>query len=118
MNKKTILLGTMITAGSAIGGGMFSLPIVSSGMWFNWAVLSFILIWFISYLSALMILEANIHYPPGSSFGTFVKDILGNGWSVFLGLCVAFMLYILLYAYCSAFGNMSMHACQFPYKDI
>jgi len=112
MKNKSILLGTMITAGSAIGGGMFSLPIVSSGMWFSLAVLSFLLIWYISYLSALMILEANLHYPPGSSFDTFVKDILGKGWSIFLGICVAFMLYILLYAYCSAFGNMAIHVWE------
>lgn len=112
MNSKSILLGTMITAGSAIGGGMFSLPIVSSGMWFGLAVLSFMLIWFISYLSSLMILEANLHYPEGSSFDTFVTDILGRQWSIFFGFCVAFMLYILLYAYCSAFGNMAMHAWQ------
>ncbi len=107
--KKSVLIGTMITAGSAVGAGMFSLPIVSAGMWFSLAIISFVVIWLISYLSSLLILEISLEYPIGSSFNTFVMDILGKGWSVVMGLSICFMLYILLYAYFSAFGNIAMH---------
>lgn len=108
-SSKSVIIGIMLVAGSAIGAGMFSLPIVSSGMWFVIAVAAFLLIWMISYLSSLMILEVNLEYPVGASFDTFVGDLLGNVWRIILGLSVCFMLYILLYAYFSAFGNMSMH---------
>ncbi len=99
----------MLTAGSAIGAGMFSLPIVSSGMWFVLSIVCFFFIWLISYLGSLMILEVNIQYPVGSSFNTFVKDILGKPGSILFTLCICFILYILLYAYFSAFGNMASH---------
>ena len=108
-NKKSVLFGTMITAGSAVGAGMFSLPIVSAGMWFSLALINFSIIWLISYLSALMILEVCLAYPIGASFDTFVTDILGKGWAIIMGLSVCFLLYILLYAYFSAFGNIAMH---------
>jgi len=108
-NKKSVLIGTMITAGSAVGAGMFSLPIVAAGMWFSLALVNFGIIWLISYLSALMILEVCLEYPIGASFNTFVTDILGKGGSIIMGLSVCFMLYILLYAYFSAFGNMAIH---------
>ncbi len=56
-----------------------------------------------------MILEVNLQYPVGSSFNTFVKDILGKSGSLLFTLCICFILYILLYAYFSAFGNMACH---------
>lgn len=111
--KKSVFIGIMLTAGSAIGGGMFSLPIVSSGMWFSLALVGFVFIWGISYLSSLMILEVNLEYPVGASFDTFVGELLGNVWRIILGLSICFLLYILLYAYFSAFGNMAMHILGF-----
>ena len=108
-SEKSIFIGIMLTAGSAIGGGMFSLPVVSSGMWFSLAVIGFINIWAISYMSSLMILEVNLAYPVGASFDTFVGDVLGNVWRIILGMSMCFLLYILLYAYFSAYGNMAMH---------
>ncbi len=108
-SNKSVITGIMLTAGSAIGAGMFSLPIVSSGMWFVLSIVCFFFIWLISYLGSLMILEVNIQYPVGSSFNTFVKDILGKPGSILFTLCICFILYILLYAYFSAFGNMASH---------
>ena len=106
---KSVITGRMLTAGSAIGACILSLPIVSSGMWFLWSVMCFGFIWLISYMGSLMILEINVQYPFGSSFNPFVKDILGSGWSVVFTLCICFILYILLYAYFSAFGNIATH---------
>ena len=107
--KKSVLIGTMITAGAAVGAGMFSLPIVSTGMWFFLAIITMGIIWLISYLSSLMIMEVSLEYPIGASFDTYVSDILGKGWNIIMGASVCFMLYILLYAYFSAFGNMALH---------
>jgi len=92
----------MMTAGSAIGAGMFSLPIVSSGMWFPLTVVSFFIIWAMSYLSALMILEVTLEFPIGASFNRYTADLLGRGGSIVMGISIGFLLYILLYAYFSA----------------
>ena len=56
-----------------------------------------------------MILEANLHYPTGSSFDTIVKDLLGKGWNIINGLSVAFVLYILTYAYITSGGGITQN---------
>ncbi|MBP6563194.1 MAG: tryptophan permease, partial [Neisseriaceae bacterium] len=63
--------------------------------------------WFCMYSSGLMILEANLHYPLGSSFDTIVKDLLGPKWNVITGVAVAFVLYILTYAYIFVGGGLT-----------
>ncbi len=107
---KTIIAGAMITAGSIIGAGIFSLPIVSSGMWFLMSLCVIAALWYLNFLISMVLLEVNCHYPPGASFDTFVDDILGKTWNVLAGIGVGFLMYILLYAYFSAFGSMARHA--------
>ena len=107
--EKTIIAGAMITAGSIIGAGIFSLPIVSSGMWFLLSLCVIAALWYLNFLISMVLLEVNCHYPPGASFDTFVDDILGKAWNVLAGIGVGFLMYILLYAYFSAFGSMASH---------
>ncbi len=111
-SKKPLLFGAMMTAGSAIGAGMFSLPIVSSGMWFPLTLVSFFVVWAMSYLSSLMILEVSLEFPVGASFNRYTFDLLGKAGSLVMGISIGFLLYILLYAYFSAFGNMMAHTLQ------
>ncbi|WP_434036419.1 aromatic amino acid transporter [Formosa sp. 4Alg 33] len=110
MKNQSALTGIMITAGTTIGAGIFSLPVVSSGMWFVLSLVCLLLLWFLNYLSALYILEANLLFEPGASFDTISKKILGKNWSILIGLSIAFLMYILLYAYFSAFGNIVMES--------
>ncbi len=56
-----------------------------------------------------MLSVRNLHYPTGSSFDTIVKDLLGKGWNIINGLSVAFVLYILTYAYITSGGGMVRH---------
>ena len=88
---------------------MFSLPIVSSGMWFSWSLALLLLTWFCMYHSALMIMEVNLNFAPGASFDTFVRATLGERWNTFNGLTLAFVLYILTYAYISGGGSIVSH---------
>ena len=111
-SKKPLLFGAMMTAGSAIGAGMFSLPIVSSGMWFPLTLASLFVIWTISYLSSLMIMEVSLEFPIGTSFNTYTDKLLGKIGSLVMAFSIGFLLYILLYAYFSAFGNMMAHTLQ------
>lgn len=106
-HKTTIFGGAMIIAGTAIGAGMFANPTATAGIWFSWSLLVFIYTWFCMWASGLMILEANIHYPSRSSFSTIVQDLLGSGWNIINGLSIAFVLYILLYAYITSGGGLT-----------
>lgn len=104
--------GTMIIAGTAVGAGMFSIPIVTAGVWFSGSMLLLAATWFFMYASGLMILETNLHYPSGASFHTMVKDLLGKYWSLINGVSIAFVLYILTYAYISAGGSIITHTLE------
>lgn len=101
-----ILGGTMIVAGTAIGAGMLALPMISAGMWFYWSVGLLLVSWFCMFRSSQAILEVNLHFEPGDSFHTLVRELLGPFWSTLNGLAVAFVLYTLVYAYVSGGGSV------------
>jgi len=109
---RSVLGGAMIIGGTIIGAGMFSLPVVMSGAWFFWSVAALVFTWFCMLHSGLMILEANLNYPIGSSFNTVTRDLLGNGWNMLNGVTIAFVLYILTYAYISASGSVLQHTMR------
>jgi len=101
--------GMVIIGGTIIGAGMFSLPVVMSGAWFFWSLAALVFTWFCMLHSGLMILEANLNYHVGASFDTMTRDLLGNAWNRINGLSIAFVLYILTYAYISASGSILHH---------
>ena len=107
--KPSVLGGTMIIAGTSIGAGMLALPTISAGMWFYWSMALLIGCWLMMLLSSQALLEVNLHYEPGSSFHTLVKDTLGPAWNIINGAAVAFVLYILVYAYVSGGGSIVRH---------
>ncbi|PVX42858.1 tryptophan-specific transport protein [Pasteurella langaaensis DSM 22999] len=109
MEKKlpSLLGGVMIIAGGTVGAGMLANPISTSGVWFVGSILILLYTWFCMMSSGLMLLEANLHYPTGASFDTIVKDLLGKGWNALNGLSLAFVLYILTYAYITSGGGIT-----------
>ncbi len=103
----SLLGGTMIIAGTLIGGGMIAIPIATSGIWFYRSLLILIYSWFCMTCSGLMLVEANIHYPQGASFDTMVKDLLGKKWNLITGITITFVLYTLVYAYITVGGSIT-----------
>lgn len=118
MKTKTpsVLGGAMIAAGTMIGAGMLTLPIVSAGMWFTWTFVIMLMTTFFMQNSAEEILEVNLSYPEGSSFHTLVKNNLGQFASIINGFSVAFVLYILLYAYVDGSGSVIQDAFQMNFE--
>lgn len=116
MNSRnpSIFGGAMIIAGTVIGAGMLANPTATSGVWFIGSLAVLLYTWFSMLSSGLMILEATTHYPRGANFDTIVKDLLGPVWSAVNGLSVAFVLYLLTYAYIFTGGNLTAHALEQP----
>ncbi|MDG1727089.1 MAG: aromatic amino acid transporter [Emcibacteraceae bacterium] len=110
--KPSLLVGTAIIAGATVGAGMFSLPVITSGMWFTWSIVALVISWFLLYNSGLMVVETNLNYPRGSSYDTFVMDTLGAKWNLFNGITFAFVLYVLTYAYISGGGSIVSHTIE------
>ncbi|WGO84588.1 tryptophan permease [Arsenophonus apicola] len=107
--RPPLLGGAMIIAGTTVGAGMFSIPIVTSGVWFTGSIILLVYTWACMFFSGLMILEANMNYPSGASFHTMVKDLLGARWNLLNSISITFVLYILTYAYISAGGSIITH---------
>jgi len=110
--SKSLLGGAMIIAGTAVGAGMFSLPVVGAGMWFSYSLVMMIGVWFCMLVSGLLLLETNLHFEPGDSFDTLTRETLGNFWRIVNGLSIAFVLYILAYAYISGGGSIVNHSLE------
>ncbi|WP_274584949.1 aromatic amino acid transporter [Neisseria leonii] len=108
--KPSLTGGALLIAGTVIGAGMFANPTATSGVWFAGSMLVLLYTWFSMLSSGLMILEVNTHYPHGASFDTMVKDLLGAGWNLINGTAVAFVLYLLVYAYIFVGGNLTAQA--------
>lgn len=111
MSKQPSLLGgAMIITGTVVGAGMLANPTATSGVWFLGSLLVLLYTWFSMLTSGLMILEVNTHYPSGASFDTLVRDLLGKGWNIVNGIAVAFVLYLLTYAYIFVGSNLTTAA--------
>lgn len=105
--QPSLIGGALIIAGTIIGAGMFANPTATSGIWFVGSVAVLIYTWFSMLSSGLMLLEVNTHYPHGASFDTMVRDLLGRSWNVINGSSVAFVLYLLTYAYIFVGGRLT-----------
>ena len=104
--------GVFIITGTSIGAGMFSLPVLTSNMWFGWAVLFLCVSWYCMYSSALYLLEANQKFKHGVNFDSMTKALLPTPLRILNGLSVLFVSYILVYAYISGGGSMLGHSLQ------
>ncbi|NRD72285.1 tryptophan permease [Shewanella sp. VB17] len=109
---KSVLGGAMIIAGTAVGAGMFSLPVVGAGMWFAYSLVMLLAVWFCMLVSGLLLLETNLHFESGVSFDTLTHQTLGNFWRIVNGSSIAFVLYILAYAYISGGGSIVNHSLE------
>ncbi len=100
--SKPLWHGVILVAGGAVGAGMFALPLVSAGAWFSWAALSLTVVALFTYLAAKLLVEVNIKYEIGSSFNTLVRNTLGDTWARINNTSIAFIMFILMYAYITA----------------
>lgn len=105
----SLLGGAMIIAATTVGAGMFSLPVTAAGMWFNYSIMVLAFAWLCMLLSGLFVLETNLRFPVGASFDTMVGETLGRPWRVANGISIAFVLYILTYAYISGGSSIVSH---------
>lgn len=101
-----ILGGAMIIAGTSVGAGMFALPVYSAGMWFGWSLIMMAVAWYCAYSSGMFLAEASLNYPSGASYATIAEDTLGRPGKLLATACVAFVCFIITYAYVSGGSSM------------
>ncbi|PJE80995.1 Tryptophan-specific transport protein [invertebrate metagenome] len=108
--RRTIAGGAFIVAGTAVGAGMFSMPVVTSGIWFSYSLLLLMIVGFCMYSASLYLLEVNLRFPRGAGFDTMVHHFFGRWGQVINGVSVAFVCYVLTYAYISGGSSIVTHS--------
>ena len=100
MNK--IIGGIFLVAGTAIGGGMLSLPITTAKSGFVYSSLLFIASWALMTFTAFLTLEVNLCFPRNSNMISMAKSTLGKPGEVLTWISYLFLLYAIVSAYIAA----------------
>ncbi|MEE3003546.1 MAG: aromatic amino acid transport family protein [Pseudomonadota bacterium] len=98
----------LLIAGTSVGAGMLALPIGMSQLGFIPSVLLMTWVWYIMYLSALLMLEVNLRFEPGTNIISMAGISFGIMGKLFAWTIYLLLLYVLNSAYLSALSDM-MH---------
>ena len=97
--------GGLIIAGTAIGAGMLSLPIVSAGLGFGVSLLIIIGLWALMTYTALLMLEVHQHAHSTATLHTLAKQFLGARGKYLAAVAMFFLFYSLCAAYIAGGGS-------------
>ncbi len=97
MNKT--IGGILLVAGTAIGGGMLSLPITTAQSGFLYSTLLFIICWALMTFTAFLTLEVNLCFPKNSHMISMAKHTLGKPGEIIAWTAYLLLLYSVVSAY-------------------
>jgi tyrosine-specific transport protein len=104
----------------SIGGGLLSLPVVTAGAGFYNSTLLLVLIWLLTTIGSLFILEICLRLPRGSNLISMARDTLGLPGQVLTSLFFLLMLYCIMCVYISGGTDLvhsiwqSLHVSIYP----
>ena len=101
-----IFNGAMIISGTAIGAGMLALPLISSGIWFSFALILLLITCYVTYSSSLYLLETSMAFDVDYNYVSLSYKTLGTIGHYIATFSVTFVPFILLYAYSSGGGSI------------
>ncbi|MEC4113015.1 aromatic amino acid transport family protein [Myroides pelagicus] len=105
MNSK--LLGSiLIIAGSSIGAGMLAMPISTAGIGFIISTLLLILLWFITYYTAILMVKVYQYNPASDGFDSLTRKYTNFFVNRIAGLSLMFLIYALTAAYMTGGGTI------------
>ncbi|MTG99052.1 MULTISPECIES: aromatic amino acid transport family protein [Myroides] len=98
MNSK-LIGSTLIIAGTAIGGGMLAMPIISSGVGFSGITLIMFFIWFAMCYTAILLVDTYRDHSHEDGLNTMVFRYLGKAGQYITGFSMLTLMYALVCAY-------------------
>lgn len=102
----TIFGGALLVAGTAIGGGMLALPILTAGGGFFPAVSIYVLCWLFMASTSLLLMEVFLWSPKEVNLVSMAKMTLGLPGKIVAWLLYLFLFYSLTVAYISGGGSL------------
>ncbi|ENM5772270.1 tyrosine transporter TyrP [Vibrio mimicus] len=102
--KSKTIGGGLIIAGTTIGAGMLSIPLVSAGIGFGFSVLILLGYWGLMTYTALLMLEVHQFSDSNATLHTLAKQFLGDKGKYIAAAAMFFLFYSLCAAYTAGGG--------------
>ncbi|ELP5730163.1 amino acid permease [Vibrio vulnificus] len=96
--------GGLIIAGTSIGAGMLSIPLVTAGIGFGISTVILLAYWALMTYTALLMLEAHQHADSKATLHTLAKQFLGDKGKYIAAIAMFFLFYSLCAAYTAGGG--------------
>ncbi len=106
MSSSKAIGGSLLVAGTTIGGGMLALPVIVEQYGYLMSVLTLCAIWFMNLLIAFILLEVNLKLPPGASIISMSRKTLGRSAECIAWVCCLLFMYSILVAYVSGLHEL------------
>ncbi len=102
----TLFGGSLLVAGTAIGGGMLALPVLTAPGGFFPAVTIYVLCWLFMASTGLLLMEVFLWSKEEVNIVSMARMTLGNGGRIFAWILYIFLFYSLTVAYVSGGGEL------------
>lgn len=106
MQKANVLHGTLLVAGTSIGGGMLALPVLTSLAGFLPSIVVYLLCWLFMAATGLLLLEICLWMEPDVNLLTMAERTLGGGGKAAAWILYLFLFYCLTLAYIVGCGDL------------
>lgn len=103
-NNSRTIGGGLIIAGTSIGAGMLSIPLVSAGIGFGISTIIMLGYWCLMTYTALLMIEVHQHADSKATLHTLAKQFLGQKGKYIATLAMFFLFYSLCAAYTAGGG--------------
>lgn len=104
--RGSIFSGTLLVAGTAIGGGMLALPVLTAAGGFIPSLFIYAACWLFMAATGLLFLELSLWMPPGANILSMAEATLGRPGKIIAWLLYLFLFYCLTIAYLVGGGNL------------
>lgn len=108
MEKKSgsLLVGMFLVAGTAIGGGMLALPVLTAEGGFWPTTLLYFLSWLFMASTGHLLMEVCLYFHEETNIVSMAKSTLGRFGTIFAWIFYLFLFYSLTVAYIAGGGNI------------
>lgn len=110
--RGNLFSGTLLVAGTSIGGGMLALPVLTSLGGFIPSLVIYVACWLFMASTGLLLLELSLTYGEGANLVTMAEKTLGKPGKMAAWILYLFLFYCLTIAYMVGCGNIISD--QFP----
>lgn len=105
-NASSVLKGSLLVAGTSIGGGMLALPVLTGLSGYLPSIVVYVLCWAFMACTGLLFLEVCEWMDKGANIVTMAEKTLGKAGKIFAWGIYLFLFYCLTVAYIVGCGNL------------